>query len=139
MPTTIADVMTPNPISLDAHMTIVDAARAMRERDIGDVVVYDGDQVCGIVTDRDITVRAVADAKDPSEVKLRDVCSAQLKTIEPQASVQEAVQLMRDNALRRLPVMDGPRAIGIVSLGDLALEQDPKSALADISGATPNT
>jgi CBS domain-containing protein len=139
MARTIADVMTPNPVTLEATMTIADAARVMRELDIGDVVVYDGERVCGIVTDRDITVRAVADGKDPNTVQLRDVASADLTTVSADAPVDDAVRIMGDKALRRLLVTEDARAVGIVSIGDLAMEEDPRSALAEISAAEPNT
>jgi CBS domain-containing protein len=139
MARTIADVMTPNPVTLEATMTIADAARVMRELDIGDVVVYDGERVCGIVTDRDITVRAVADGKDPNTVQLRDVASADLTTVSADAPVDDAVRIMGDKALRRLLVTEDACAVGIVSIGDLAMEEDPRSALAEISAAEPNT
>ena len=98
-----------------------------------------GDQtVCGIVTDRDLVVRALAERVDPQQVALRDICTQQVTTVQPDTSVDEAVKLMRENALRRLPVVDGKRPVGVVSLGDLATTQDPNSALADISSAAPN-
>jgi CBS domain-containing protein len=121
-------------------MSIGDAARAMRERDLGDVIVVDDkDALCGIVTDRDIVVRAVADDRDPSQVRLGDICSRDLTTIDASAPVKDAVKLMRERALRRLPVVESGRPVGIVSLGDLAIERDPESTLADISAAPSNT
>jgi len=139
MPETVQEVMTTNPTALSASMTIGDAARTMRERDIGDVIVLDDEnQLCGIVTDRDIVVRAVADDKNPTDVRLGDICSRELTTIEADASVKDAVKLMRERALRRLPVVEHGRPAGIVSLGDLAIDRDPKSALADISAAPAN-
>lgn len=140
MAETIEEVMTRNPTALSASMTIGDAARTMRERDIGDVIVLDGDSaLCGIVTDRDIVVRAVAEDRNPSDVHLGDICSRELTTIEPSASVKDAVKIMREKALRRLPVVENNRPVGIVSLGDLAVERDPGSTLADISAAPANT
>jgi len=90
------------------------------------------------VTDRDITVRSLAEGKNPSEMKIGDLCSHELTAIAPSASVEDAVRIMREKAVRRLPVLADNRAVGIVSIGDLAREQDPRSALADISGAAPN-
>jgi CBS domain-containing protein len=134
----ISEVMTGNPTVLDANATVAEAARAMRDGGIGDVVVNEGGRVCGIVTDRDIVVRAVADERAPGDVRLRDVCSADLVTVQPDTAVDEAVRLMRDKALRRLPVVRGNDVVGIVSLGDLAIDRDPDSALGGISEARPN-
>jgi CBS domain-containing protein len=140
MPQTIREVMTPNPMALSSTMTVGDAARAMRERDLGDVIVVDDNRsLFGIVTDRDIVVRAVADDRNPAEVRLGDICSRELTTVDASASVKDAVELMRKQALRRLPVVEAGRPVGIVSLGDLAIERDPGSTLADISAASPNT
>jgi CBS domain-containing protein len=137
---TVQEVMTANPTALSATMTIGDAARMMRDHDIGDVMVLDEEnRLCGIVTDRDIVVRAVAADKDPTEVHLGDICSRVLTTIDADASLKDAVKLMREHALRRLPVVDHGRPAGIVSLGDLAVERDPGSALAAISAAPANT
>ena len=128
-----------NPICLPASATVAVAAAAMREADIGDVMVHDDGRVCGIVTDRDIVVRAVADHLAPDEVTIGEICSRELAALSPADSVDDAVRVMRDRALRRLPVMDGDRPVGIVSLGDLALVRDPGSALGTIRGAAPNT
>ena len=139
MARTVQDFMTPNPITLAAGSSLVDAAAAMREADVGDVIVTTDAAARGIVTDRDIVVRAVADGRDPSSVTLGEICSGELVSVGPQDSVDQAVRMMRDHAVRRLPVLDGGRAVGVVSLGDLAIERDPHSALADISAAPPNT
>lgn len=138
MPQTLKDVMTRNPIALASSSSVLDAARSMKASDIGDVIVLDNDQVCGIVTDRDITLRVVAEGKDPSSTLLGDCCSQNLITLDPNSSVDEAVKLMRDNAIRRLPVVEEGKPVGIVSLGDLAIQKDPKSVLADISEAAPS-
>jgi CBS domain-containing protein len=139
MPTKIADVMTKGPATLDVDASALEAAQAMKAGDIGDVVVCDHGKIWGIVTDRDLVVRAMADGTSPDEVKLRDVCSEQLTTVGPNDSIDDAVQLMREHGLRRLPVVNGEKLVGIVSLGDLAIERDPGSALADISAARANT
>jgi CBS domain-containing protein len=139
MGTTIADVMTKNPATLDVDASALEAAQAMKAADIGDVVVCDHGKVWGIVTDRDLVVRAMAEGTSPDQVRLRDVCSHELTTITPDASVDQAVTLMREQALRRLPVVKDQKLVGIVALGDLAVDRDPESALADISAAPPNT
>jgi CBS domain-containing protein len=134
----VSQVMTENPVILQANDTLVEAARKMRAEDIGDVLVMREGALCGIVTDRDITVRATADGKDPNQVKLGDICSQQMVTITAESPVSEAVSLMRSKALRRLPVVQGDKPVGIVSIGDLAVELDQKSVLASISAAEPN-
>jgi CBS domain-containing protein len=139
MPQRIHDVMTPNPVSLPGTASVREAARAMRDQDIGDVIVVENSKVCGIVTDRDIVVRSVAEARDPAATTLADICSHALTTVAPTDSVEHAVQLMRQKAIRRLPVVEEGKAVGIVSLGDLAVERDPDSALGEISAAPPNT
>ncbi len=135
---TLKDVMTSNVVSLPAGSSVTEAARAMRDSGIGDVVVTDDNKIAGIVTDRDITVRTVAEGKNPDQVHLSDICSGNLTTLSPSDDISKAVQVMRDKALRRLPIVDNGKAVGIVSIGDLAMERDSESALADISAAKPN-
>jgi len=135
----VREVMTPNPTAFPATATVGEAARAMRDLDIGDVIVLDNEQICGIVTDRDIVVRAVADGREPAEVKLGDICSHEITTLAPTDEIAEAAIRMRERAIRRLPVVEHGRPIGVVSIGDLAAERDPGSALADISAAPPNS
>ena len=138
MAQTIKDVMTTDPISLSADSTVADAARKMREADIGPVIVLDGGKVSGIVTDRDIVVRVVAEGKDPASTSLKMIASEQLVTLEPDSSVGDAIALMKKKAIRRVPVVEKGKPVGIVSLGDLAAEREPKSALGKISEAPPN-
>lgn len=135
---TIAAVMTKQPAVLESDSPLTDAAREMRDSDIGDVILIEGGSVCGIVTDRDIVVRGIASGKDPATTRLDEICSKDVTTVSSDTPVEEAVRLMRDRAVRRLPVVDGDRPVGVISLGDLAMERDPSSALADISEAPPN-
>jgi CBS domain-containing protein len=135
----IRELMTPNPVVLPGTASVHEAARAMRDAAIGDVIVIENNRVCGIVTDRDIVVRTVAEARDPATTTLADICSHPLLVVSPTDSVEKAVRLMGTHALRRLPVVEGGQPVGIVSLGDLAVERDPGSALGDISAAPPNT
>ena len=135
----IREMMTPNPVTLPGTASVHEAARAMRDAEIGDVIVIEHNQVCGIVTDRDIVVRTVAELQNPETTTLADVCSHTLLVVSPTDPIEEAVRLMRTHAVRRLPVVEGGKAVGIVSLGDLAVERDPHSALGDISAAPPNT
>lgn len=134
----LRDVMTPAPVVVPLDLSIAEVARLMRDQAIGDVLVTESDRLCGMVTDRDIVVRALADARDPMRTSIRDVCSADLITLSPDSSTSEAVRLMRDNAIRRIPVVENGRPVGIVSMGDLAVELDERSALSDISSAPPS-
>jgi len=130
--------MTRDPRSVDPDAPVWAAAEQMRDADAGAVIVTDREQVVGILTDRDIAVRVVADRRDPG-TPVRQVCSnAAIKAVTPDTPVEQAVQTMRSAAVRRLPVVQDGRAVGIVSLGDLAIERDERSALADISAAAPN-
>ena len=134
----VRDVMTRDVVALQGSDTLSQAARKMRDEDIGSVLVMQDGKLCGIVTDRDLAIRAIAEGKDPNRAKLNDICSQELVTISPDRPVNEAVKLMRSKALRRLPVVEGNQPVGIVSIGDLAVDRDGKSALADISAAEPN-
>lgn len=136
---TIREIMTPDPVQLGADTTLKEAARVMRDRDIGNVLVIESDsKLCGIVTDRDIVVRALADGKDPANTPLREICSASLTQLAPSDDVDNAVQAMAKKGIRRIPVVEGQRAVGVVSLGDLAIARDRQSALASISAHSPN-
>jgi len=138
-PGLVGDVMTPMPTTVRASQTVAEAANNMRQIDVGSMIVVDeSGKVIGIVTDRDIAVRAVAQGKDPQSTAVRDISSEEPTTLSPSDSVEEAVRLMRDKAIRRVPVVDGDRPVGIVSIGDLAVERDPRSVLADISSEPPN-
>ncbi|HEX7096826.1 MAG TPA: CBS domain-containing protein [Acidimicrobiales bacterium] len=138
MPTTIREVMTGQPVGLPGTAMLVEAARAMRDEDIGDVLVMDGDRICGLVTDRDLVVRGIALEMDPNQTMLDEICSHELVSVSPDQQIEEAAALMRERAVRRLPVVEEGRAVGMVTIGDLAVERDPSSALADITAAPPN-
>lgn len=135
----VSDVMTPVLVSVPPDASVYRAAEAMRENDIGDVLVMEDSQVHGVVTDRDLAVRVLANQLDPANTTVADVCSREVVSVPPTAQVGVAIGLMRDQAVRRLPVIsDDGRAHGIVTIGDLAVTQAPQSALADISAAPPN-
>ena len=134
----IREVMTRNPKALAQSATIMEAACAMRDNDIGDVVILDNGRLCGILTDRDIVVRALAAGCDPNRTSVGEICSRALVTLAPEDSTGQAVRVMREHAIRRLPIEDGGRVVGIVTLGDVAVDVDRRSALADISAAPPN-
>ncbi|MFA3872952.1 CBS domain-containing protein (plasmid) [Streptomyces sp. G6] len=134
----VRDIMTSAPVTVDSQTPVEVLARRMREEDIGAVLVGEGDQLTGLVTDRDIVVRLLADTADLTGKTVRDACSSEMVTVSPDDEVGQAVRLMRERAVRRLPVVDNGRTVGIVSLGDLAVERDPDSALGNISAADPN-
>ena len=138
MSETVGSVMTRRPVTLQATAPVVEAARAMREADIGDVIVLEHDRIAGILTDRDIVVRGLAEGRDLRHTAVGDICSRVLTTVSDDSSVEDAIKLMREKAVRRLPVVAGDQPIGVVSLGDLALKRDRLSALGDISAASPN-
>ncbi|MCV2457778.1 CBS domain-containing protein [Streptomyces sp. ICN988] len=134
----VRDIMTGTPVTVGPQTPVEAVARQMREDDIGAVLVSEGDQLQGLVTDRDIVVRLLADTADLTGKTVRDACSSEMMTVSPDDEVGQAVRLMQEGAVRRLPVVDNGRLVGIVSLGDLAVERDPDSALGNISAADPN-
>ncbi len=137
--TTVDRVMTPEPTTMPRDATLVEAAIAMQRNDIGDVIIIENNgTIYGLLTDRDIVVRAIAVGKNPWRTTLDEVCSKQLMTLAPEDTISDAISLMARRSVRRLPVVKDGFAVGIVSLGDLALAQDPKSPLGEISAATPN-
>lgn len=135
---TVGGVMTTAPLTVGQEQTLTDAARQMRDADVGVLIVTDGGQVRGVLTDRDIVVRAVADELDPRTTRLADVITHDLIAVSPNDDVDTAIELMRTHAVRRLPVLGAEELVGVVSLGDLAVERDSGSVLADISTDEPN-
>lgn len=135
----VRDIMTPDPVAMPAGTPVREAAQAMRDQGIGDVLVVQGDQLHGIVTDRDLVVRGLAEHDDLSGCTLGEICTREPITATPDDDADSAIARMRHNAVRRIPVLDGGRPVGVLSLGDAAIEKDPGSALADISSATATT
>ncbi|RIL06312.1 MAG: hypothetical protein DCC71_07245 [Proteobacteria bacterium] len=138
MATKIQDVMTREVVALQPDATAQQAARLMKEHDIGDVLVCEGERLRGIVTDRDLVIRCLAEDDRPTERRVGEICSGEPVRLSPQDDVDRAVELMRQHAVRRIPVVEGDRPVGVVSIGDLAMERDERSALADISAAPAN-
>lgn len=130
--------MTTAPVVLEATASAGQAAIAMRDHGVGDVLVRHNGNLCGIVTDRDLVVRVLADHDDPNAIRLGDIASKDLTCVTADTTTGEAVRLMREKALRRLPVIDNGEPCGVISLGDLAVEHDDRSALAEISAAPSN-
>lgn len=135
----VRDIMTPDPVALPADASARQAAQAMRDQDIGAVLVLDGEELHGIVTDRDLVVPGLAERDDLSGVSLREVCTRQPITARPDDDADSVIRRMRQNAVRRIPIIDKGRPVGVLTLGDAAIEKDPGSALADISAAPATT
>ena len=136
MAPTVSDVLTPDVVSISATKTVGDAAQLMRQADIGTVVVTEGGRLVGLVTDRDLVVRVLATGGGP-DLPVGQACSEDLVTVSPDDDVADAARVMAEHTVRRLPVVSGDRVVGIVSLGDLAVERDPSSVLGRISAAEP--
>src|SRR5512133_105060 len=140
--TTVADVMTRGVRSMSPNDTVVLAAQAMDELNVGVIPVCDGEKLVGMVTDRDIVVRGVAQEADPRTLKLADVMSTNVRCANQDEDIDDVLNQMADTQIRRLPVVDGQqRLVGIVSLGDIASkdpedEEDVALSLGDI--ATPS-
>ena len=128
----VRDVMTPGPIGVDYHQSIGEAARAMRDWGVGAILVVSSGSLYGLVTDRDLVVRAVADGRVADE-PVGPLSSANLVGVDADADVHEAMRLMRQHAVRRLPVLEDGQVAGIVSLGDLAMQDEPDLAFAQLS------
>ena len=122
----IRDVMTPNPRTVSPDDSIQNAARIMRDEDTGAIPVVENGRPVGLVTDRDIVVRAVADGAQLDR-PVRDIATTNIVAVSPDMSTREANELMREHQVRRLPVVDGDRLVGMVSLGDLAVKESKES------------
>ncbi|GHD25282.1 CBS domain-containing protein [Streptomyces galbus] len=134
----VRDIMTGEPVTVEPQTSLTAVARLMRDEHIGAVLVTDHNELRGLVSDRDLVVRALAEGWDPEQTTVADACSDDLVTVTPDDDLDRAVGLMREHAVRRLPVVEGGHPVGIVALADLAMERDPESALGDISVARPN-
>jgi signal-transduction protein with cAMP-binding, CBS, and nucleotidyltransferase domain len=128
----VRDVMTPGPIGVDYYESIGEAARTMRDWGVGAVLVVRNESLYGLVTDRDLVVRAVAEARGADE-PVGPLSSANLIGVDANADVREAMRLMRRHGVRRLPVLEDGQVTGIVSLGDLAIIGEPTLAFAQLS------
>src|SRR5262245_15518048 len=125
----IRDVMTPNPRTVSPDESIQNAARIMRDLDTGVVPVVENDRPVGLVTDRDIVVRAVADGQMNRPV--REIVSRSIISVSPEMSTREAADLMGEHQVRRLPVVENERLVGIVSIGDLAVKEGKDKRVGD--------
>jgi CBS domain-containing protein len=123
----ITEVMSSNPCAIEADKPVAYAAKMMKQEDVGLAPIVEGDRLVGTLTDRDIVTRVVAEGKDPESVTVREVASTDLVTVDPQQDLDEALQLMARNQVRRLPVVeeDG-RLVGVVAQADVAREGKDK-------------
>ena len=128
----VRDVMTPGPIGVDYDQSVGEAARTMRDWGVGAVLVVRNESLYGLVTDRDLVVRAVAEARGADE-PVGPLSSANLIGVDADAGVREAMRLMRQHSVRRLPVLKDGQVTGIVSLGDLAIQDESALAFAQPS------
>ena len=133
----VRDVMTPGPIGVDYYQSIGEAARIMRDWGVGAVLVVSDESLYGLITDRDLVTRAVAEARAADE-PVGPLSSGNLIGVNADADVDEAARLMREHAVRRLPVIEDGQVAGMVSMGDLALRDDPASALAELCRVSAN-
>jgi CBS domain-containing protein len=133
---TIRDIMTDDVECCTLLDNVFEVATKMKEWNVGAIPIVDGEKLVGMITDRDIVVRGVAE-KHPGSTKVEDIMSEQLVTVTPDMNTREAAQLMAENQVRRLPVVEGDRLVGIVALGDFAVrdltDDQAKKALSEIS------
>jgi len=138
----VRHAMTESPQTAGPDLNAADAAALMRDLDVGVIPVAEGDELLGLVTDRDLTLRVLAERKDPAAVRLGDIATKAPVTVSPDEKLSTAREVMSEHRIRRLPVMKGNRLVGILSLGDVALadasERAVGEALEDIS-ESPST
>lgn len=139
----VRDVMTPNPECVSERDSISDVARIMKEQDTGVVPVVDGKKIIGLITDRDIVIRGIAEGRDLSSVKVNELMTKSIRSVSEDTPVNDVLNLMGNAEIRRVPVVNGNNElVGIISLGDIATNsnQDGRvgKAVEDISEAPPN-
>ena len=120
----VKDAMTSNPCSIDADKPVAYAAKMMKQEDVGLAPIVEGDRLVGTLTDRDIAVRVVAEGKDPQSTPVREVASTNVVTVDAGQDLDEALRLMAKHQVRRLPVVDGDRLIGVLAQADVARQSD---------------
>jgi len=133
----VRDIMTPDPVGVYYEQTIAEAARVMRDAGVGAVLVVNGESLSGVVTDRDLVIRGMAEGAGPDS-PVGPLCSEKLVGVDAGADLADAERLMCEHTVRRLPVIDSGQIVGMVSLGDLAASAEPKSPLAAVSRARAN-
>lgn len=132
----IRDIMTTDIQSAEPDDTLDEIAQMMRDQDTGAIPVVEDEELIGIVTDRDIVVRCIAEGDDPREVAADEIISSDLQTVKPDDDLETARQLMSQRQIRRLPVVEKGRLVGIISLGDLAVKADEEDAAETLEGVS---
>jgi CBS domain-containing protein len=128
MGTSIKDVMTRDVRACEPNATVVEAAKVMAQEDVGPVPIVEDGRLVGIVTDRDIVVRVVAEGRDPNATTVKEIASTHLVTVSPDDDLDQALNRLAENQVRRLPVVEGGRLVGIVAQADIArLGKDSKT------------
>jgi CBS domain-containing protein len=125
--TQIRDVMTQKPTSCEPQATVADAAKVMAREDVGPIPVVEGNRLVGLVTDRDLVVRVLAEGRDPQATTVGEVASTNLVTLSPEQDLDEALQVLARHQVRRLPVVEEGKLVGIVAQADVARHGDDKS------------
>ena len=133
------DIMSAAPACMAPGDSVSAAAQVMKQHGIGTVLVLTDGRLSGLVTDRDITVRVLAENRDPQTTRIGDICSSELVVLHPDDDIAEATRLVRDRAVRRMPVMRDGTPVGVVSIGDLTAEKDATSAPSALRPAPPTS
>ena len=131
----VRDIMSAAPVCMAPGESVSAAARAMKQHGIGTVLVLTDGRFSGLVTDRDITVRVLAEGRDPRTTRIGDISDGELVVLDPDDDLAQAARLIRDRAVRRIPVLRNGIPVGVLSVGDLALEKDATSVLSGVSSA----
>lgn len=138
----VKDIMSRDVAYINPMSNIVDAARLMQQHDVGSIPVCDENGVVGIVTDRDIVVRNIAHGKDPQSTKVQDIMTTNVTTTNPDADINDVSRLMAEEQIRRIPVVENNKLVGIVALGDMAVDSrsdmEASEALTEISKPDKN-
>ena len=133
MAKSVRDAMTEDPRSIGASASVVEAARLMREQHVGSLPVTEDERLVGMITDRDITTRVVAESAVPETTSVGDVYSRDLISVEPNSDLEEALRLMARHQVRRLPVVENDRLVGMIAQADIALKE--KERTGELVGA----
>jgi CBS domain-containing protein len=128
----VRHAMTESPQTARPEMTAADAAGLMRQLDVGVIPIAENEELIGLVTDRDLVVRVMAERRDPNEVRLSDVLTRSPSTVSPDMKLSEARDLMEEHRIRRLPVVKSGKLVGIISAGDIALADASKREVGEM-------
>jgi CBS domain-containing protein len=124
MAQSVRELMTSDPCSIESDKSVAYAAKMMRDEDVGLAPIVEGERLVGAVTDRDIAIRVVAEGKDPESTKVKEIASTNLVTVDPRQDLDEALRLMAQHQVRRLPVVEDGRLVGVVAQADVARSGD---------------